>query len=56
MDLSYILRIIYLFVLFAAWIALSTLINHCVPFYVITIVYAVAFILFFILFSLSLFI
>lgn len=56
MDLSDIFRIICLIELFIVWIVGTILINHCVSFSVIAIVYAVGFILFFILFSLSLFI
>lgn len=55
MDLSEIFGIICLIELFIVWIVETILINHCVPFSVITIFYAVGFILFFILFSLSLF-
>lgn len=56
MDLPDIFKIICLIEFFTVWIVLSILINHCVSFSVIAIVYAVGFILFFILFSLSLFI
>ena len=55
MDLSEIFGIICLIELFIFLIVETTLINHCVPFFVITIFYAVGSILFFILLSLSLF-
>ena len=55
MDLSEIFGIICLIELFIFLIVETTLINHCVPFFVITIFYVVGSILFLIFLSLSLF-
>lgn len=55
MDLPDIFKVICLVELLIVWVVGTILINHCVSFSVITIFYAVGFVLNFILYCLALF-